>query len=29
MIDEEALRAQLGIAFDDSSDTGSQGQPAP
>jgi len=29
MIDEEALRAQLCIAFDDSSDTGSQGQPAP
>jgi len=29
IIDEEALRAQLGIALDESSDTGSQGQPAP
>jgi len=26
---EEALRAQLGVALDYSSDTGSQGQPAP
>ena len=29
MIDEEALRAQLGRALDDSADAGSQGQPAP